>query len=89
LNAYQSAITSTHEKVDRANVDNHPAVTRLLKGAFHSRPPQLKYSSFLDVGSVIQYLKGLGTNRELSLKQLRLKTTMLLALIFVQLTYQG
>ena len=44
LNVYRSAISSTHEKVDGVNVGSHPAVTRLLKGAFHSRPPQPRYS---------------------------------------------
>ena len=58
----------------------HPAVTRLLKGAFHQRSPQARYSSFWDVGIVIQYIKGLGPNENLSLKQLTLKTVMLLAL---------
>ena len=36
LNAYRSAISSTHDNVDGVSVGSHPAVTRLLKGAFHS-----------------------------------------------------
>ena len=56
LNSYQSAISSVHEKVDGNSIGVHPAVTRLLKGAFHTRPPQPRYSSFWDVGTVISYL---------------------------------
>ena len=80
LNAYRSAISSTHENVNGVSVGSHPAVTRLLKGAFHSRPPQPRYASFWDVGIVIQHIKKLGPNKDLSLKQLTMKTVMLLAL---------
>jgi len=80
LNAYRSAISSTHEYVDGISVGSHPTVSRLLQGAFNSRPPQPRYSSFWDVGVVLQYIKGLGANKDLSLKQLTMKTVMLLAL---------
>ena len=80
LNAYRSAISSTHENIDGVSVGNHPAVTRLLKGVFHTRPPQPRYASFWDVGVVIQHIKILGPNKDLSLKQLTMKTVMLLAL---------
>ena len=80
LNAYHSAISSTHENVDGVSVGSHPVVARLLKGVFHSRPPQPRYASFWDVGVVIQHIKKLGPNENISLKQLTLKTTMLLAL---------
>ena len=80
LNAYRSAIPSTHENVNGVSVGSHPAVTRLLKGAFHSRPPQPRYASFWDVGIVIQHIKKLGPNKDLNLKQLTMKTVMLLAL---------
>ena len=59
---------------------NHPTVTRLLQGVFNSRPPQPRYAAFWDVGVVIQHIKGLGANKDLSLKQLTMKTAMLLAL---------
>ena len=35
LNAYCSAITSVHEKMDGYKVGQHPLVSRLLKGAFN------------------------------------------------------
>ena len=56
---------------------NHPTVTRLLQGVFNSRPPQ---PAFWDVGMVIQHIKGLGANKDLSLRDLTMKTVMLLAL---------
>ena len=39
LNAYRLAISSVHDKVDDMDVGKHPLVARLLKGAFHARPP--------------------------------------------------
>ena len=80
LNCCRSAISSVHEKVDGNSIGVHPAVTRLLKGAFHSRPPQPRYSSFWDVSTVISYLQSLGDNDSLNLRHLTLKTVMLLAL---------
>ena len=41
LNAYRSAISSVHDKVDDVEVGKHPLVARLLKGAFQTRPPFL------------------------------------------------
>ena len=58
----------------------HPLVTRLLKGAFNDRPPLPKYTSTWEVQVVLDYLQSLGENESLSLKQLKWKTVMLLAL---------
>ena len=80
LNCYRSAISSVHDPVDGVSVGSHPTITRLMKGAFNTRPPLPRYSAFWDVGTVITYLKALGENGNLSLRQLTLKTTMLLAL---------
>jgi len=55
-------------------------VTRLLKGAFHERPPLPRYTATLDVQMVLEYLKRMGTTDSLSLKQLSHKLCMLLAL---------
>ena len=58
----------------------HPLVSRVLKRAYNSRPPLPRYNTFWDVGVVLQYIKRLGQNSSLTLKQLTLKTAMLLAL---------
>ena len=52
----------------------------MLKGVFNERPPVAKYSAFWDVGMVLKYLKGLGTNDTLSLRLLTIKLVMLMAL---------
>ena len=80
LNAFRSAISSVHDRVDGVEVGKHPMVTRLLKGAFHDRPPLPRYIATWNVQSMLDYLEGLGTNTSLSLKQLSHKLCMLLAL---------
>ena len=58
----------------------HPLVTKLPKGVFHDRSPLPRYTTTWKVDVVLAYLKSLGSNECLSLKQLTWKTTMLLAL---------
>ena len=70
LNAYSSAISSVHDRVDGMEVGKHPMVTRLLKGAFHARHPLPHYTSTWDVRTVLEYIEGLGSSSSLSLKQL-------------------
>ena len=57
INAYRSAISSVHEKVNGYAVGQHPLESRLIKGAFHERPPQPQYSVTWDVSKVTLYLK--------------------------------
>ena len=56
LNVFRLAISSVHDKVDGVDVGKHPTVTRLLKGAFHERPPLPRYTSTWDVNAVLLYL---------------------------------
>ena len=80
LNAYCSAISSTHEKVDSFPVGHHPTIVRVLKGAYNKRPPLPKYSTTWEVSKVTSYITTLGDNHSLSLKSLSLKLVVLLAL---------
>lgn len=60
---------------------DHPLVTRLLKGVFNTKPALPKYKIVWNVNSVLDYLKTLHPPKSLSLKDLSLKLTMLLALL--------
>ena len=80
INSYRSAISSVHDRIDGATVGQHPLITRLIKGVFHSRPPLPRYTHTWDVQTVLDFLRSLGDNKELSLKHLSWKVTMLLAL---------
>ena len=80
INAYRSAIASAHDRVDGVSVGQHPTVSRLMAGVANLRPPRPRYTSTWDVNKVLDYIKGKGKNEDLSLKDLTLKTVMLLAL---------
>ena len=80
LNSYRSSISSAHENADGYSIGQHPTITRLMKGAFNERPPQLRYSSTWDVSKVTTYICNLGDNSSLSLKTISLKLVALLAL---------
>jgi len=66
--------------VNEVEVGKHLTISRLLKGAFHSRSPLPRYTSTWNVQVVLQYLEGLGPSDALTLKQPMLKLTMLMCL---------
>ena len=80
LCSYRSAISSVHEKVNGQPIGSHPMVSRLLKGAFHERPPQPRSSATWDVSVVTNHIVSLGNNQNLTFADLTLKLVMLLAL---------
>ena len=52
-----------------------------MKGVFNLRPPQPRYSKMWDINKVLLYLKELGRNEDLTLRQIALKTAMLLSIL--------
>ena len=80
LNAYRSVISSVHDKVDDMDVGKHPLVCRVLKGAFHARPPLPRYSAIWDVQVVLDCILQWGDTTSLSLKLLTFKLVMLMSL---------
>ena len=59
LNAYRSAISSIHERVEGRSIGQYPLVSRLLKGAFNQNPSTPRYSHFWEVGLVLQFIRQL------------------------------
>ena len=57
-----------------------PIVSRFMKGIFNLRPPCPCYNSSWDVSVVLDFISAQGENESLSLKQVTLKLTMLIAL---------
>ena len=81
INTIHSAVSMTHYQVDVVPLGQHPLVSRLFKGMYNSRPPELRYTRTWDVDIVTRYFSSLGDNSAMSLKQLSYKLTILMALV--------
>ena len=80
INVYRSAISMTLPKINGVNVGQHPLVCQVMKGIFQKKPPLPRYSASWDVSKALIYIKSLGSNESMSLKQLSEKLVLLLAL---------
>ena len=77
---FRSAFSAYHGPTRGITVGSNPRVPAHLSGIFNSRPPQPKYTFIWDVKRVIEFLKTLPYDSDLSLKDLTIKLTMLLTL---------
>ena len=79
-NSYQSAIPSIHSKVEGHPVEEHPLVSRVLKGVYNARLPLPLLQHLLGFRVVLQFIRDVRQNSFLTLHQISIKTVMLLAL---------
>lgn len=77
----RSALSSTLAPIDGFKIGDHPAVSRLVKGAFNLRPPIQKLVPSWSVNKVLRELSTWPIQAELTLKELTFKTLLLLALV--------
>ena len=83
FNTARSALSS----LDCGNtcpVGNHPLICPFMRGVYISRSTQSRYTTVWDVKVVLDYFRQWKDNNELSLKELSLKTTTLVALVSAQ-----
>ncbi|XP_074636846.1 uncharacterized protein LOC141894991 [Acropora palmata] len=83
LNTARSALSCVIS-IDNVPVGQHPLVCHFVKGAFERKPPSRKYYAIWDVRQVLNFLKTMSPNSSLSLMELSLKLSMLLALVSIQ-----
>lgn len=84
INTARSALSCIVKPVNGITFGSHPTVTRFLKGIFESRPTAPRYTETWDVGKVLSYLQTIPTSEDVSLKDLTLKTVMLVSLVSAQ-----
>ena len=82
----RSALSSAITPADKMTFGEHPVVACFLKGTFELRPSLPRYSTIWDAGMVLTYLRSFPALNDLTLKQLTLNLTMLLALVTAQRT---
>ena len=81
INAARSALSAYLPLIDGHTVGSHPTICKLVKGVFENRPALPKYTDTWDVNTVLEYLERFVPLEKLTLKELTLKTCMLLALV--------
>ena len=79
INTARAALSAVIHPPEGCTFGNHPLVARFLKGVLIARPALPRYQEVWDV--VLKYLKTLHPPEQLSLKDLTLKMTMLIALL--------
>lgn len=84
LNTARSALSSFLILPDGCTVGNHPLVSRFMKGVFQLKPPLPRYQKIWDAQVVLKFLRQMSPAQKLSLKDLSMKTCMLLALVSAQ-----
>lgn len=80
LNIARGALSSLGLTIEGIPVGRHSLVIRYMKGVFNIRPSLPRYQKTWDVGKVLDYLRKLSPVKYLSLKDLTLKLTMLIAI---------
>ena len=80
VGVYKSCISQLHDPIDGQPLGTLPLLSRFMKGVFELRPPTPKICVTWSVGTLLEHLKNMEPNENLSLKELTLKTTILLPL---------
>ena len=84
MNTARSALSCILTPVNGITFGAHPTDTRFLKGVFESRPTVSRYTETWDVGTVLRHLKTIPNTKDATLKDLTLKTVMLVSLVSAQ-----
>lgn len=80
INTARAALSALGVMLGQHKAGSHPVVVNFLRGVFNLRTPVSRYVEVWDVNKVLSYLKKLSPVKYLSLKDLTLKLTMLIAL---------
>ena len=84
LNTAQSTLSPIITLPNSISFGNHPRVRQFMKGVYETRPSLPKHQEIWDVRTVLDLLRTLIPVEGLTLKNLTLKLTMLLALVLAQ-----
>lgn len=84
INSARSALSALIDFDKRKSIGTHPLISRFLKGVYEPRTPKPRYQHIWDISPVLDYLRGLPSFSDISLKQLTFKLLMLIALTSAQ-----
>ena len=81
LNIARCALSTILKPEDNYTFGANPTTCRVLKGMYNARPPTARYTQTWDTDIVLKFLCELSPLRDISLKQLTLKFTVLFLLV--------
>ena len=84
LNTAGSAFSAIMTLSNKISSGNHPSVRRFMKGVYETRQSLPKHQGIWDVRTILDFLQTLAPVEGLTLKNLTMKLTMLLALASAQ-----
>ena len=84
LNIARCALSTILKPEDNYTFGANPTTCRVLKGMYNTRPPTARYTQTWDTDIVLKFLCELSPLRDISLKQLTLKFTVLFLLVNCQ-----
>lgn len=80
INIARSMLSVTLGKVGGFPIGSHPLVIKLMKGCYNKNPPKPRYESTWDPEVVLEFIRSLGANDDLSFRDLSVKLVCLIAL---------
>ncbi len=80
LGSMRSAL-STMISINNKPVGQHPYIVQFIRSVYQERPSLPKYNTTWSINKVMDYLKSLGPNSDLSLENLTKKLLMLMAIL--------
>ena len=84
INTARAALSALVTLPYGQTLSTHPLINRFCKGVFQLKPPCPRYSSIWDVKIILDYLRRLSPAPKLSLRDLSMKTVVLMSLVSAQ-----
>ena len=81
LGTRRSAISAFLPPLNGLPIGNHPIIKKVMKGIFKLRPAIPRYTETYDINQVLNYLKTLGDNNNISIKDLTYRLSTLLCIL--------
>jgi hypothetical protein len=78
---YRTAISKIHEFVNGSPIGIHPDISQTMQSIHAQNPPPVHSDDPIDIIPSLDYIKDLGDNTSMSIRDLFIKTSFLLALV--------
>src|SRR5438067_7596441 len=81
ITGYRTAISEIHDPIDGVKIGSHQDISKILKAIHIEHPPPVQSDDPINIISSLKYIKSLGDNDNMSLRDLSIKMAFLLALV--------